>query len=102
MSHLGDLPNPGFEPTFPTSLGLAGAFFSTSATWEASGTTGTGILENMVQSRARYSTLQIWSWPMRLQVFRSIVVIWATGAVCLGRWCSELSPMSPVQGQPHV
>ena len=32
ISSLGDLPNPGQDPTSPA---LAGKFFSTSATWEA-------------------------------------------------------------------
>ena len=32
---LGDLHNPGIEPTSLTSLALAGAFFTTSATCEA-------------------------------------------------------------------
>ena len=31
----GDLPDPGIEPRSPTSLALAGGFFTTSATWEA-------------------------------------------------------------------
>ena len=31
----GDLPNPGIEPTALTSPVLAGEFFTTSATWEA-------------------------------------------------------------------
>ena len=30
-----DLPNPGIEPVSLTSLALAGGFFTTSATWEA-------------------------------------------------------------------
>ena len=30
-----DLPNPGIEPVYLTSLGLVGRFFSTSVTWEA-------------------------------------------------------------------
>ena len=30
-----DLPDPWIEPTFLTSLALAGGFFTTSATWEA-------------------------------------------------------------------
>ena len=29
-----DLPNPGIEPTSPTSPALAGGFFTTSTTWE--------------------------------------------------------------------
>ena len=32
---LGDLPNPGTEPTSLTSSALAGGFFTTSTTWEA-------------------------------------------------------------------
>ena len=32
---LGDLPNPGIEPTSLESLALVGGFFATSATWEA-------------------------------------------------------------------
>ena len=32
---LGDLPNPGIEPTSLTSPALAGGFFIISATWEA-------------------------------------------------------------------
>ena len=32
---LGNLPNPGVEPTSLTSPALAGGFFTTSATWEA-------------------------------------------------------------------
>ena len=32
---LGDLPHPGVEPASPTSLALAGGFFTTSPTWEA-------------------------------------------------------------------
>ena len=32
---LGDLPNPGIKPTSLTSPVLAGGFFITSATWEA-------------------------------------------------------------------
>ena len=32
----GDLPNPGTEPESPASPALAGGFFTTSATWEAS------------------------------------------------------------------
>ena len=32
----GDLPNPGIEPSSLTSPELAGRFFTTSATWEAS------------------------------------------------------------------
>ena len=31
---LGDLPDPGTEPTFLTSLSLAGGFSTTSTTWE--------------------------------------------------------------------
>ena len=31
----GDLPDPGIEPVSLTSPALAGAFFTTSATWEA-------------------------------------------------------------------
>ena len=31
----GDLPNPGIEPTSPSSPALAGGFFTTRATWEA-------------------------------------------------------------------
>ena len=31
----GDLPNPGIEPTSPSSPALAGGFLTTSATWEA-------------------------------------------------------------------
>ena len=31
----GDLPDPGIKPAFLTTLGLAGQFFTTSATWEA-------------------------------------------------------------------
>ena len=31
----GDLPDPGIEPTSPTSPALAGGFFTTSNTWEA-------------------------------------------------------------------
>ena len=34
---LGDLPDPGIEPTFLTSPALAGGFFTTSTTWEAHG-----------------------------------------------------------------
>ena len=30
-----DFPNPGIKPAFPMSPGLAGRFFTTSATWEA-------------------------------------------------------------------
>ena len=33
---LGDLPDPGSEPTSLASPALAGKFFTTSATWEAS------------------------------------------------------------------
>ena len=33
----GDLPDPGIEPVSLTSPALAGAFFTTSATWEAPG-----------------------------------------------------------------
>ena len=32
----GDLPDPGIEPVSLMSLALAGGFFTTSATWEAS------------------------------------------------------------------
>ena len=32
-----DLPNPGIEPEYLTSLALAGGFFTTSTTWEACG-----------------------------------------------------------------
>ena len=32
---LGDLPNPGIEPTSLESLALEGRFFAMSATWEA-------------------------------------------------------------------
>ena len=32
---LGDLPNPGIEPSSLKSPALAGGFFMTSATWEA-------------------------------------------------------------------
>ena len=32
---LGNLPNPGIEPTSLESLALEGGFFATSATWEA-------------------------------------------------------------------
>ena len=32
---LGDLPDPGIEPTFLTSPALAGGLFTTNATWEA-------------------------------------------------------------------
>ena len=32
---LGHLPDPGIEPVSPMSPGLAGRFFTTSATWEA-------------------------------------------------------------------
>ena len=32
---LGDLPNPGIEPTFLMFPALAGRFFTTCATWEA-------------------------------------------------------------------
>ena len=32
----GDLPEPGIEPMYLTSPALAGGFFTTSATWEAS------------------------------------------------------------------
>ena len=35
---LGDLPNPGVEPTSLMSPALVGGFFTTSATWEAHGT----------------------------------------------------------------
>ena len=31
----GDLPDPGIKPAFLMTLGLAGQFFTTSATWEA-------------------------------------------------------------------
>ena len=31
---LGDLPDPGIEPTLLESLTLAGGFFTTSTTWE--------------------------------------------------------------------
>ena len=31
----GNLPDPGMEPRSPASPGLAGRFFTTSATWEA-------------------------------------------------------------------
>ena len=31
----GDLPDSGVEPTSPTSLALAGGFFTTNSTWEA-------------------------------------------------------------------
>ena len=33
----GDLPDPGVEPTSPTSPALAGMFFTTNATWEDKG-----------------------------------------------------------------
>ena len=33
----GDLPDPGIEPSLLMSPELAGGFFTTSATWEASG-----------------------------------------------------------------
>ena len=33
---LGDLPDPGIEPTSLTSPALVGGFFTTSTTWEAS------------------------------------------------------------------
>ena len=32
---LGDLPDPGMEPSSPVSPALAGRFFTTSTTWEA-------------------------------------------------------------------
>ena len=32
---LGDLPDPGIEPTFLTSPALAGESFTTNVTWEA-------------------------------------------------------------------
>ena len=32
----GDLPDPGIEPMSPVSFALAGEFFTTKATWEAS------------------------------------------------------------------
>ena len=35
MPSLGDLPNPGIEPSSLTSPALASGFFTTSATWEA-------------------------------------------------------------------
>ena len=36
VSSPGDLPNPGIEPVTLKSPTLAGGFFTTSATWEAS------------------------------------------------------------------
>ena len=36
----GDLPHPGIEPMSLKSSAVAGGFFTTSATWEAPGTTG--------------------------------------------------------------
>ena len=44
---LGDLPDPGFEPTSLMSPALADRFFTTSATWEAPPTTQTFL--NMVE-----------------------------------------------------
>ena len=56
-------------------------------------TTGIGILESMVHSRAKYSTTLISFWPMKPYVFRSIFWKWATEVACLGGWCPELPPM---------
>ena len=52
--------------------------------------TGSGILENMVHSRATYSKAQIWSWPMSPEVFRNS---WnqAPRAACPGREFSVLT-----------
>ena len=44
---LGDLPNPGIEPAFLTSLALADRFFTASAAWESPITTHTEIHSNI-------------------------------------------------------
>ena len=43
---LGNLPDPGIEPTSPESPTLAGGFFTTSATWEASATMDARGIDN--------------------------------------------------------
>ena len=45
----GDLPNPGVEPVSLMSPALADRFFTTSATWEALGTTFKKILTKLVE-----------------------------------------------------
>ena len=73
--------------------------------------TGSGILENMVHSRATYSKAQIWSWPMSPEVFRNS---WnqAPRAACPGRefsvlncipwhWCRGSSHPKEYQGLKH-
>ena len=64
--------------------------------------TGSGILENMVHSRATYSKAQIWSWPMSPEVFRNS---WnqAPRAACPGReerrWSKWWLGLQAVAGQ---
>ena len=51
----GDLSNPRIEPTSLRSPALAGGFFTTSATWEASNTTGLFSLKKQGSPATRYS-----------------------------------------------
>ena len=46
-----DLPDPGIEPTSLMSLGLAGGFFTTSATWDAQVVMGTAKLGDFITKR---------------------------------------------------
>ena len=47
---LGDLPDPGIEPTSPAPSALAGGFFATSTTWEAPQYTVTHVHQSALWS----------------------------------------------------
>ena len=51
----GDLPDPGIKPAFLMTLGLAGQFFTTSATWEA-----------LLKASVQFSSVQLLN---RVQLF---------------------------------